>query len=71
MLIVEDLTYTDLMEALSVAENQLGRSINPTINSKQEMYERIKQKHSFITRVLSQNMLWLKGESQWKSQPHE
>jgi predicted nucleotidyltransferase len=66
MLVAEDLSYTDLMEALSIAEKQLGRSINPTIYNKQEMHKRIKQKQSFITRVLSQNMLWLKGESHFK-----
>lgn len=66
MLVSEDLSYTDLMEALSIVEKQLGRSINPTIYNKQELQNRIKQKQSFITCVLSHNVLWLKGELEFK-----
>jgi len=68
MLVAEDLNYTDLMETLSIAEKQLGRTINPTIYNKQEMHMRIKQKQSFIVRVLSQDVLWLKGELPFKKE---
>lgn len=66
MLVAEDLSYTELMEALSVAEKQLGRFINPTTYNNQEMQKRIEQKQSFITRVLSHDVLWLKGELEFK-----
>ena len=66
MIVAEDISYTDLMEVLSVAERQLGRSINPTIFNKQELGNRIEQKQSFVTRVLSDDLLWLKGELTFK-----
>jgi predicted nucleotidyltransferase len=68
MLVVEELSYTDLMDVLSIAEKQLGRSINPTIFNKQEIQKRVEQKQSFITRVLSQDLLWLKGELPFKKE---
>jgi predicted nucleotidyltransferase len=63
LLVSEDLSYTELMEALGLAEQQLGRSINPTLLSSRELTDRIDQKQSFITSILSQDVLWLKGES--------
>lgn len=68
MLVVEELSYTDLMEVLSKAEKQLGRVINPTIYNRDELEKRIEINQSFITRVLSQDLLWLKGELQFKKE---
>lgn len=65
MIVAEDLSYSELMDKLQDAENQLLRKINPTVFSNNELLERIDKKQSFITRVLSQNLLWLKGESQF------
>ncbi|MCX7546226.1 nucleotidyltransferase domain-containing protein [Marinicella gelatinilytica] len=66
MVIAEDLSYTLLMETLADAEQQLGRPINPTIYSPNEFQKRIKNNQNFITRVLSQDILWIKGEEQFK-----
>lgn len=62
MLVAENLSYTALMEVLQHAEKQLGRSINPTIYNKDELITRLKNKQSFITRVISNDILWIKGE---------
>lgn len=66
MVIAEDLSYTLLMETLANAEQQLGRPINPTIYSPNEFQKRIENNQNFITRVLSQDVLWIKGEEQFK-----
>lgn len=66
MVVAEDVNYTELMEALDEAEQQLGRCINPTIYNKQELQKRIEQKQSFVIRVLSDEVLWLKGELTFK-----
>ena len=62
MIVTEDLSYTALMEVLEQAEKQLGRTINPTLFSKDELVTRLKNKQSFITRILSNDILWIKGE---------
>ena len=65
MLVTSDLSYSELLEKLEPAEKMLGRKINPTIYSKQELLDRITNKQSFISRILSQNMLWLHGASEF------
>lgn len=67
MLVGENLSYSRFMEALMPAEETLGRTINPTILSINEFKTRLEQKQVFLTRVLSQQVLWLKGESECKS----
>ncbi len=65
MLVTSDLSYSEILEKLEPAEKMLGRKINPTIYSKKELLDRIVNKQSFISRILSQNMLWLHGESEF------
>ena len=65
MLVTSDLSYSELLEKLEPAEKILGRKINPTIYNKHELLDRIVNKQSFISRILSQNMLWLHGESEF------
>lgn len=60
MLVGNDLSYGEVMELLHHAEQQLGRSINPTIYDSQEYIKRVDAKQSFITRVMDQPKLWLK-----------
>lgn len=61
MLIADELSYAELMALLTPLEVELGRSINPTLLSPQELSERIVAKQSFITRVMAQPKLWIKG----------
>ena len=62
MLVGESLSYTDVMASLDTAEQQLSRRINPTLLSMEELVNRINSNQSFVVRLLSQNVLWLKGE---------
>mgnify|MGYP000914687059 CR=1 FL=1 len=52
MLIGDDLSYSEVMELLAPAEQQLQRTINPTLYSPAEFEQRIKDNQSFVTRVL-------------------
>ncbi|MFV0543047.1 MAG: nucleotidyltransferase domain-containing protein [Marinicella pacifica] len=65
MIIAEDLSYAHVMAALSEAEQQLGRTINPTLYTPDEFQTRINEKQHFITQVLSHKILWIKGEAQF------
>ncbi|MFP3976567.1 MULTISPECIES: nucleotidyltransferase domain-containing protein [Marinobacter] len=59
MLIGKDLSYSDIMELLAPAEQQLQRTINPTLYSPDEFEERIADNQSFVTRVIEQPRLEL------------
>lgn len=61
MLLSERLSYADLYAVLEAAGAQLGRTINPTLLSKQELTKRVRQGEAFITRVLAQPKVWLVG----------
>jgi predicted nucleotidyltransferase len=61
MLISDDLAYPDLYAALEAVSQRLGRTVNPTIHTPQELARRVKRKEAFTTRVLAQPKLWLIG----------
>ena len=60
MLIGDELSYSEVMELLAPAEQQLQRTINPTLYSPAEFEQRIKDNQSFVTRVLDQPRLDLR-----------
>ncbi|MBY6032795.1 nucleotidyltransferase domain-containing protein [Marinobacter daepoensis] len=60
MLIGHDLSYSDVMTRLAPAEQQLQRTINPTLYSPSEFEQRIKDNQSFVTRVLEQPRIELR-----------
>jgi len=62
LVITESLTYTDLMTVLTDAEQSLGRPINPSIYTAGQIKEKLKQKNAFLTRVMEQPKLWVKGD---------
>ena len=62
MVISDTLAYSDVFSALAGIEAQLGRSINPTLYSRKEFDQRVREGHSFVRRALSQPKIWLMGE---------
>lgn len=62
LVVSESLTYADIFAALEDASKRLGRPVNPTVFSRQELTKRIRQGNAFITRVMEQPRLWLIGE---------
>ncbi len=63
MVVTDQLSYADLMNCLIEAETQLGRTINPTMYDKKEIKQRLHNKNAFITRVMEQPKIWIKGNN--------
>ena len=61
MLVGEGLSYGDVVEALLPLEDSLRRAINPTIYDKKEFIAKLNAKNSFITRVMEQSKIMIKG----------
>ena len=61
LLVGEDLAYGDIINVLVPIEESLQRPINPTIYSPDEIKTRLKEKNSFVTRILEQPKLMIKG----------
>jgi predicted nucleotidyltransferase len=61
LVVTESLTYSELMESLFEAEKALGRPINPTIYNTDQLKNKIDQDNAFVTRVMEQPKLWIKG----------
>lgn len=62
MVVSDSLSHADLFAALEGATQRLGRTVNPTVYSRQELDKRIRADNAFIKRVLSQPKLWVIGE---------
>ncbi|MGH6893867.1 MAG: hypothetical protein ACREEP_16590 [Dongiaceae bacterium] len=61
MVIADKLSYADLLLALEPVSARLGRQVNPTIMSRREFAQRIRDRSSFVTRMLAQPKMWLVG----------
>jgi predicted nucleotidyltransferase len=62
VLIVSDtLSYAELFTLLETATQRLGRPVNPTLYSSNEMTARLGKKNAFITKVFAQDKLWIIG----------
>jgi predicted nucleotidyltransferase len=63
VLVVSDtLGYAELFGALEAATQTLGRTINPTLYTQDELARRRAQDNAFVTRVLAQPRIWLLGD---------
>jgi predicted nucleotidyltransferase len=62
LLVISDkLTYADIFSALESTSLKLGRPINPTVYTSNEITQRIKRKNPFVTKVIAQEKIWLFG----------
>ena len=61
LVISDDMAYADLFHALSSAEETLGRKLNPTLYNWVEFERKIRDDNHFVTRVLAQPKIFLKG----------
>ena len=61
MLVSDDLDYAEVMLALHPVAERLGRPVNPTVYTRDELQRRRAAGSSFITRVLQQPRQWLIG----------
>lgn len=61
LVVTESLAYADLMTVLSDAELSLGRPINPSIYTIEQIKEKLQDKSAFLSRVIKQPKIWVKG----------
>lgn len=61
MVVSDELTYADLYATLEEASARLGRTVNPTVYTRQDLAKRMKQGNAFVQRVLAQAKVWLIG----------
>ncbi len=61
MIIADKLSYGDLLIALEPVTSDLGRQVNATVLTKKELAQRVKDRSSFVTRMLAQPRIWLIG----------
>ncbi len=61
MVISDTLAYPDLYTALEDAGRRLGRPVNPTIYTRNELARRIKRHNPFLAKVLANRKIWLIG----------
>ncbi len=62
MVIAEGLSYSLLFEALTKAEETLGRKVNPTLYSPGEFTKKLTNDNHFVTRVVDQPKIVLIGD---------
>lgn len=61
MVISDDVAYPELFKVLEGASRRLGRPVNPTVYSVSELEKRVRERNSFVIRVLKQPKIWLIG----------
>ncbi len=62
MVIADGLSYSDLFEAMTKAEESLGRKVNPTVYTPEAFLKKIQDDNHFVTRVLKQPKIVLVGD---------
>jgi predicted nucleotidyltransferase len=62
-IVSDDLAFADLFTVLSLCEAKLGRPVNPSIYSKQELQRKLAEESAFVSRVLAQPKIFLIGSA--------
>jgi uncharacterized protein len=62
VMVVGDVTFGDVVSALSAAQNQIGREINPTVYPIEEFRSKVTTDHHFIKTVLGGPKLFVVGD---------
>jgi predicted nucleotidyltransferase len=57
----DSLAFADVMNVLATSEEELGRPVNPSIYSREEISKKLKDNNAFLTRLMEQPKLWVKG----------
>lgn len=61
LVVSESLAYADLMAVLINAEKSLGRPVNPSIYTIEQIRRKLKNNNAFISRIMEQPKIWIKG----------
>ena len=63
--ISDKLSYADLVNQLLGTDVRLGRSINPTIYTEEDVRQRVLDGNAFLTRILEQPKIWIIGSESY------
>jgi predicted nucleotidyltransferase len=61
MIVSDELSFPDVIEALAVAEGALGRSINPSVYGRNEWRRKFAEKGAILQRIMKQPRIFLIG----------
>lgn len=61
LIVADELAYSDVLEALEPAMTRLRRTVNPTIFTPADLNRRMRDRRSFVVRVLEQPKIFIKG----------
>jgi predicted nucleotidyltransferase len=61
LLIAGEASFAEISNALRAAEERLGREVTPTVYSFEELSQKVAEGHHFLTRVLSEPKIMLRG----------
>jgi predicted nucleotidyltransferase len=61
MIISDQLSYPEILASVAPIEATIGRSVNPTIYTTKEFKDKIQLDNSFVTRVVTQQKIYLIG----------
>jgi predicted nucleotidyltransferase len=61
MVIGDGLAYPEVYSALMPVEEQLGRKVNPSIYSNEDVQQKLKKGNAFLTRIMAQPKIFLIG----------
>jgi len=61
LMIIGHAPLSEIAPLLGGAEDEIGRSINPTVYTRQEFLNKVKEGHHFLTSVLEKELLFVYG----------
>jgi predicted nucleotidyltransferase len=61
LMIIGSCTLGEVVEAFNPVQDEIGREINPTVYSKKEWQEKLRQGHHFVSTVKKSAKLFIKG----------
>ena len=62
LLIIGDVTFSEIVSALAPCQEKIGREVNPTVYPVHEFRSRLSQDHPFLREVLRQPKVFLIGD---------
>ncbi len=63
LMVIGDVPFGEVVQALQPAQETLGREINPTVYPPNEFVEKVSDKHNFLNQVLSGKKIFLIGDN--------
>jgi predicted nucleotidyltransferase len=62
LMVVGEVSFADVVSALSQIESKLGREVNPTVYGPREFREELAAKNHFLSTVAKEKKLFLIGD---------